>query len=31
MADVGITNVDTSDSTDVSCIYSHVEPSGIHD
>ena len=25
-----VTNVDTGDSTDVSCFYSHVGPSGIH-
>ena len=30
MADARITNIDTGDSTDVSCIYPHVEPSGIH-
>ena len=30
MANARITNVDTGDSTDVSCIYSHVGPSGIH-
>ena len=29
-ADARITNVDTGDSTDVSCVYSPVEPSGIH-
>ena len=30
MADARITNVDTGVSTDVSCVYPHVEPSGIH-
>ena len=30
MADTRITNVDTGDSTDVSCVYSYVGPSGIH-
>ena len=30
MADVRITNVDTEDPTDVSCVYPHVGPSGIH-
>ena len=30
MADARITNVDTGVSTDVSCVYSHVGPSGIH-
>ena len=30
MADARITNVDTGDSTDVSCVYPHVGPSGIH-
>ena len=30
MADARITNVDTGDSTDVSCIYPQVGPSGIH-
>ena len=30
MPDARITNVDTGDSTDVSCVYSHVWPSGIH-
>ena len=30
MADTRIINVDTGDSTDVSCFYSHVGPSGIH-
>ena len=30
MADARITNVDTRDSTDVSCVFSHVGPSGIH-
>ena len=30
MADARITNVDTGDSTDVSCVYSHVGHSGIH-
>ena len=30
MADARITNVDTEDSTDVSCVYPHVGPSGIH-
>ena len=27
MADARITNVDTGDSTDISCIYPHVGPS----
>ena len=30
MEDTRITNVDSGDSTDVSCIYSHVGPSGIY-
>ena len=30
MADARITNVDTGDSTDVSFVYPHVRPSGIH-
>ena len=30
MADARITNVDTGDSTDVSCIYPYAGPSGIH-
>ena len=30
MADARITHVDTGDSTDVSCVYPHVGPSGIH-
>ena len=30
MADARITNVETGDSSDVSCVYSHVGPSGIH-
>ena len=30
MADARITNVDTGDPTDVSCVYPHVGPSGIH-
>ena len=30
MADARITNVDTGDSIDVSCVYSHVGPSRIH-
>ena len=30
MADARITNVDTGDSTDVSCVYRHVGPSEIH-
>ena len=30
MADAWITNVDTGVSTDVSCVYPHVGPSGIH-
>ena len=30
MADSRITNVDIGDSTDVSCVYSHVGPCGIH-
>ena len=30
MADARITNVETGDSVDVSCVYYHVEPSGIH-
>ena len=30
MADARITNVDTGDSADVSCVYPHVGPSGIH-
>ena len=30
MADARLTNVDTGDSTDVSCVYSRVGPSGIH-
>ena len=30
MAEVRITNVDTGNSTDVSCVYPHVGPSGIH-
>ena len=29
MADARITNVDTGVSTDVSCVYPHVGPSGI--
>ena len=30
MEDARIANVDTGDSTDVSCVYPHVGPSGIH-
>ena len=30
MANPRITNVDTGDSIDVSCMYPHVGPSGIH-
>ena len=30
MAEGRITNVETGDSADVSCVYSHVGPSGIH-
>ena len=30
MAEARITNVDTGDSNDVSCVYSHVGPSEIH-
>ena len=30
MADARITNVDTGDSTDVSCVYPRVGPSEIH-
>ena len=30
MADARISNVDTGDSTDVSCVYPNVRPSGIH-
>ena len=30
MADARIINVDTGDSTNVSCVYPHVGPSGIH-
>ena len=30
MADARITNVDTGDPTDVSCLYPQVGPSGIH-
>ena len=30
MADARMTNVDTGDSTDVSCVYPQVGPSGIH-
>ena len=30
MADARITHIDTEDSTDVICLYSHVGPSGIH-
>ena len=30
MADTRITNVDTGDSTDVSCVYLHVGQSGMH-
>ena len=30
MADARITNVDTGVPTDVSCVYPHVGPSGIH-
>ena len=30
MADARITNFDTGDPTDVSCVYPHVGLSGIH-
>ena len=30
MADARITNVDTGDCTDVSCVYLHIGPCGIH-
>ena len=29
MADARITNVDTGDSTDVSCVYPRIGPNGI--
>ena len=30
MVMASITNADTGDSTDVSCVHSHVGPNGIH-
>ena len=30
MADARINNLDTGEYTDVSCVYPHVGPSGIH-
>ena len=30
MADARLTNVDTGDSSGVSCVYPHIGPSGIH-
>ena len=30
MADARLNNLDTGDSTDVSCVYPHVGPSGVH-